>query len=82
MPRDRNVASQFFQKLIGVDTEGGRFVYAEEYSEKKCNSVFKTHLSDIGVGKMFFNNRLSMHEDLLGATAEDIIGRKDFNFIK
>ncbi len=73
MPREKNLVSQYFQKLYNIKYEGDQFVYSEDGSEDGCKNVFATHLIDQGLSLNFFQESLRMHRDLLGDDAELIL---------
>jgi hypothetical protein len=73
MPRDQNILSQYFQKLIGIEFEGDQFVYAEAFDDDVCKGLLKTHITDKEIGVNLFNEGMRMHRDLLADAAAQII---------
>ena len=66
MPREGEVSWQYFSRLLGESTEGGRIVYAESlWSAKDAMELLATHLVDQAAGEAFFNDPLRLHRDLL-----------------
>ncbi len=70
MPRENNLAVQFFAHLLGVPGEGRRIVYAESlYEEPRALDLLATHLLDSRFSEDFFNDPNRMDRDLLGDAA-------------
>ena len=71
MARDREIAMQYFSKLLGEPTEGHRLIFAEGlFDESKAIDLLGTHLLDGGASVAFFGDEMRLHRDLLadGAT--------------
>lgn len=74
MPRQANLAVQFFAKLLGEAGESERIVYAEAlWDEKKAVDLLGTHALDTWIGSAFFGDDRRMHRDLLGDAARDYL---------
>jgi hypothetical protein len=70
MPRRKNLAVQYFARLLGEKGEGKRIVYAEAlFDESKALRLLGTHLIDTRLGEDVFAEPLRMHRDLLDAAA-------------
>jgi len=66
MPRDGNVAMQYFSRLLHEPQEGRRIIYAEAlWDESRSMDLLATHLLDGTVGQVFFDDAMRMHRDLL-----------------
>lgn len=71
MARDREIAMQYFAKLLGEPTEGHRLIFAEGlFEEPKALDLLGTHLLDGSASTAFFGDESRLHRDLLsdGAT--------------
>ena len=71
MARDREIAMQYFTRLLGESTEGHRLVFAEGlFEEPKALDLLGTHLLDGAASTAFFGDETRLHRDLLsdGAT--------------
>lgn len=74
MPRDENVATQYFAKVLHEPKEGRRVVYAESlWEEPRALDLVGTHLLDGAVGEAFFGDYFRMHRDLLADAARDYL---------
>jgi hypothetical protein len=71
MARDREIAMQYFTRLLGEPTEGHRLIFAEGlFDEPKAVDLLGTHLLDGAASTAFFGDEMRLHRDLLsdGAT--------------
>ena len=71
MARDREIAMQYFTRLLGEPTEGHRLIFAEGlFDEPKALDLLGTHLLDGAASLAFFGDETRLHRDLLsdGAT--------------
>jgi len=71
MARDREIAMQYFSKLLGEPSEGHRLIFAEGlFEEPKALDLLGTHLLDGAASVAFFGDESRLHRDLLsdGAT--------------
>jgi hypothetical protein len=71
MARDREIAMQYFTRLLDEPTEGHRLIYAEGlFDESKALDLLGTHLLDGSASLAFFADPMRLHRDLLsdGAT--------------
>ena len=76
MPRDGEVTTQYFIRLLREPAEGRRVVYAESlWDEPRALDLLATHLLDGGVGEAFFGDFMRMHRDLLADDARDYLPR-------
>ena len=76
MPRQNNLATQYFARLLHEKGEGPRIVYAESmYDEQQALDLLATHLLDTQIGADFFADRWRMHRDLLGPAATRYLDR-------
>ena len=74
MPRDRNLAAQYFARLLNVPGEGHRVVYAESlFEEDEVLGLLGTHLLDSAFSVEFFDDPIRMDRDLLGDAAARIL---------
>jgi hypothetical protein len=74
MPRQGNLAVQYYARLLGEPGEGRRLVYAEAlWDEAKARDLLGTHLLDTAVGDAFFGDDQRMHRDLLADAAADYL---------
>lgn len=74
MPRQGNLAVQYFAWLLGEPGEGPRIVYAEGiFDEPKALNLLGTHQLDTDVGAAFFNDPRRMHRDLLADAAKEVL---------
>jgi hypothetical protein len=79
MPRQGNLAVQYFAKLLGEPGEGRRIIYAEAlWDEAKALDLLGTHLLDTDVGAFFFKDDQRMHRDLLADAATDYLRKLTF----
>jgi hypothetical protein len=70
LPRQDNLAVQYFARRLGERGEGSRIVYAEAiFDEEKALDLLATHRVDTGIGVSFFEDPQRMHRDLLGDAA-------------
>jgi hypothetical protein len=71
LPRQDNLAVQYFARRLGEPGEGQRIVYAEAlFDEEKALELLATHRVDTGIGTVFFGDPERMHRDLLGEAAK------------
>ncbi len=71
MARDREIAMQYFGKLLNEPAEGHRLIFAEGlFEEAKALDLLGTHLLDGAASTAFFGDEMRLHRDLLsdGAT--------------
>ena len=71
MARDREIAMQYFGRLLAEPTEGHRLIFAEGlFEEPKALDLLGTHLLDGAASVAFFGDEMRLHRDLLadGAT--------------
>ena len=71
MARDREIAMQYFARLLNEPTEGHRLIFAEGlFEEPKALDLLGTHLLDGAASTAFFGDEMRLHRDLLsdGAT--------------
>lgn len=71
MARDREIAMQYFRKLLDEPNEGRRLIFAEGlFEESKAMDLLGTHLLDGSASLAFFGDPMRLHRDLLadGAT--------------
>jgi hypothetical protein len=70
MPRKDNLAVLYFARLLGVEGEGPRLIYAEAlFDEAKALDLLGTHLTDRKIGAAFFDDPARMNRDLLADAA-------------
>jgi hypothetical protein len=80
MPRKRNVAVQYFAKLLGVPGESRRVVYAEELAgESQGLNLLATHQLDSELSEAFFADPDRMEIDLIGNAASVYLDGLDLN---
>jgi hypothetical protein len=80
MPRRRNVAVQYFAKLMGLPGESRRLVYAEVLSgEQQALNLLATHRLDSELAVAFFGDPERMEIDLLGNAASAYLDAFDFD---
>lgn len=66
MARDREIAMQYFEKLLGESAEGHRIVYAEGIVDPgKALDLLGTHLLDGSASLAFFGDERRLHRDIL-----------------
>ncbi len=71
LPRQGNVNTQYFARLLGQSGEGGRLLYAEGiFDEARALNLLATAVLDGHIGRAFFGDERRMHRDLLGDGAE------------
>ncbi len=81
MPRKRNVATQYFEKLLGETNELRRIVYGEELmGEQQGLNLLASHQLDSELSEAFFQDPDRMEIDLLGNAASVYLD--SFNFSK
>jgi hypothetical protein len=71
MARDREIAMQYFERLLGEPAEGHRLIFAEGlFEESRALDLLGTHLLDGAASTAFFGDEARLHRDLLsdGAT--------------
>lgn len=77
-PRKGNVAVQYFARLLGVDGEGPRLVYAEELSgDEAAIDLLGTHLLDREAARAFFGDPERLERDLLSDGAAEALMARD-----
>lgn len=75
MPREGEVSWQYFSRLLGESTEGGRIVYAESlWSATDAMDLLATHLVDTAAAEAFFDEPHRLHRDLLADAARIWLG--------
>jgi hypothetical protein len=75
MARDREIAMQYFARLLGQSTEGHRLIYAEGlFEESKALDLLGTHLLDGAASAAFFEDPMRLHRDLLSDGATKALG--------
>ncbi|KEI70683.1 hypothetical protein GV64_07975 [Endozoicomonas elysicola] len=78
-PRDGNLMTQYFSRLLGVKGEGMNIVYAENVFDAEVGmNVLGTFLLDTQIGRGFFDDSWRMHEDLLSHAAREYIQTLQF----
>jgi hypothetical protein len=74
LPRQGNLATQYFAHLLGEKGEGRRIVYAESiFEESRALNLLGTHLLDTRIGSAFFDDAERMHRDLLSDAAREYL---------
>ncbi len=74
MPRKKNLAVQYFARLLGESGEGRRIVYAEAlFDEKRALNLLGTHRLDREIATAFFDDSLRMDRDLLSDAAAEYL---------
>ncbi len=74
LPRQDNLAVQYFARLLGQPGESKRLIYAEGLGdEPRALDLLATHLVDTQVGIDFFNDPNRMARDLLSDGARDYL---------
>jgi hypothetical protein len=74
LPRQGNLATQYFAHLLGEMGEGRRIVYAESiFEESRALNLLGTHLLDTRIGSAFFDDANRMHRDLLSDAAREYL---------
>jgi hypothetical protein len=74
LPRQGNLATQYFARLLGEKGEGRRIVYAESiFEESRALNILGTHLLDTRIGLAFFDDAERMHRDLLSDAAREYL---------
>ena len=69
-PRQKNVAIQYFSRLLGTRGESLELLYAESiFSDQRALELLGTHLLDIEISKGFFDTPWRMHNDAMGNAA-------------
>jgi hypothetical protein len=72
LPRQGNLATQYFAHLLGEKGEGRRIVYAESiFEESRALNLLGTHLLDTRIGSAFFDDAERLHRDLLSDAARE-----------
>jgi hypothetical protein len=75
MARDREIAMQYFNRLLGEATEGHRLIFAEGlFEEPKALDLLGTHLLDGEASTAFFGDEMRLHRDLLSDGATKALG--------
>jgi hypothetical protein len=76
MPRNDNLAVQYFARLLNQPGEGNRIIYAEGLAEEpRALDLLATHRVDTQVGIDFFDDPLRMYRDLLCDGAREYLPR-------
>jgi hypothetical protein len=79
LPRQGNLALQYFARLLGEKGEGERIIYAESlFDEARALNLLGTHLLDREIGVAFFDDPRRMHRDLLSDAAGETIKKMTF----
>jgi hypothetical protein len=74
MPRQGEVSTQYFLRLLGEPEEGRRVIYAEsQWEVPQALELLATHELDGAVGEAFFGEALRMHRDLLSDAAREYL---------
>jgi hypothetical protein len=74
LPRQGNLATQYFAKLLDHQGEGERIIYAESiFDEARALNLLGTHLLDRSIGTAFFCDPDRMHRDLLSDAAKELL---------
>jgi hypothetical protein len=74
LPRQQNLAVQYFARLLGEPGEGPRIIYAESvHEEARALDLMATRAVDTNIGVDFFNDPARMHRDLLSDAARDYL---------
>jgi hypothetical protein len=74
LPRQGNLATQYFAHLLGEKGEGRRIVYVESiFEESRALNLLGTHLLDTRIGSAFFGDPERMHRDLLSDAAREYL---------
>ena len=71
LPRNQNLAVQYFSRLLGEPGEGRRITFAEAIREEsQALDLMATRTLDTEIGVDFFNDPMRMHRDLLADAAK------------
>lgn len=71
MPRDGNLAMQYFTRVLDEPVDDRRLMYAESvWEEEPAMKLVGTSVLDTRVGADFFGDELRMHRDLLADAAK------------
>ncbi len=74
LPRNQNLAVQYFARLLGQPGEGKRLIYAEGLGdEPRSLDLLATYRVDTQIGIDFFNDPSRMTRDLLSDGARDYL---------
>ncbi len=74
LPRQGNLAVQYFAHLLDEKGEGKRIIYAEAlFEEKRALNLLGTNLLDTRIGTDFFDDDTRMHRDLLADAAAEYV---------
>ncbi len=74
LPRQGNLAIQYFAHLLKEKGEGRHIVYAESlFEESRAINLLGTHLLDTQIGVTFFDDAERMHRDLLADAAREYL---------
>jgi len=74
LPRQGNLAVQYFAHLLDEKGEGRRIVYAESlFEETRAMNLLGTHLLDTRIGSSFFDDAERKHRDLLADAAREYL---------
>jgi hypothetical protein len=77
MPRQGNLAVQYFADLLGEPGEGSRIVYAEAlFEEPRAVNLLGTHLLDRRIGSAFFDDADRMLRDLLSDATREYLKKR------
>jgi len=80
LPRQGNLATQYFSRLLGEKGEGKRVIYAESiFDEARAVNLLGTHLLDTSIGAAFFADPERMHRDLLSDAAKEQLMKMRWN---
>jgi polyhydroxyalkanoate synthesis regulator phasin len=74
LPRQGNLAVQYFARLLGEAGQGRRIVYAESiFDESRALDLLATRVVDTRIGTVFFEDPARMHRDLLSDGAKQYL---------
>jgi hypothetical protein len=80
LPRQGNLRTQYFARLLGEKGEGGRILYAEGlFEEGRALNLLGTYELDAGIGFAFFDDPTRMHRDLLADAAAAHLKKMSFD---
>jgi hypothetical protein len=79
MPRQGNLAVQYFARLLREPGEGKRIIYAESmFDEQKALNLLGTHRLDASAATIFFGDPLRLHRDLLADATPAVLDTLDW----